>query len=129
MDLIDRSALIEHLTRRNRFADARRAAGAVIGAKTIEQALMALVLLASAIAIKLREQVGMLLRHQVGLLCFTLKEIRIESQAGRRCRGFRGGAHLVHARCKDQQKNTNYRADEQTHSIFSPEHVDHHCEL
>src|SRR5258708_13128719 len=67
MNLIHRRPLTQHLRRRNRLAHADIASGTMIGAETIQQILVALVLLAPAITIELRDQVRVFARDNIGL--------------------------------------------------------------
>ena len=70
---------------------------------------MPLVLLASAIAIELREQVGMLLRNEVGLVNFTREAVGVERNT-RAIAGAAGTAHTVNA-CHHCQQDNEYRRD------------------
>ena len=80
-NLLDRHAVVGQLARGHRFADTDFAARAVRAAKAIQQALVTVVLLASAVAVQLREQLRMLLRDRISLPGIALKLVRIERQA------------------------------------------------
>src|SRR5579864_1816856 len=109
MNLIDGRAALSKLSRHNRLARADRTSGGVVGAIAIEQVLMPLVLLASAIAIELCEQLGMLLRNEVGLVNLTREAVGVERNT---CgiAGAAGTAHAVNAGDHCQQDN-EYRRD------------------
>ena len=79
-NLLDRHPVVGQLARGHRFADTDFAARAVRAAKTIEQILVAVMLLASAVAMQLGEQFRMLLRDRIGLPRITLKLVGIERQ-------------------------------------------------
>jgi hypothetical protein len=91
----------------------------MVGAKAIEQVLMPLVLLASAIAIELREQVGMLLRNEVGLVNFTREDVRVERNTCAIARAA-GAAHTVNARYHCQQYNQYGRDNYRTSGRVAP---------
>ena len=55
----------------------------MIGAEAIQQTLMAFMLLASTVAVKLRQQLRMLLRDDVGLARFALEMVGIQREAVR----------------------------------------------
>jgi len=77
-NLLDRSPIFIKLPRGHRFTCAGGASGTMIGAKAIQQVLMAFVLLTAAIAIELRKQLRMLLCSQIGCTGLALKQLWIQ---------------------------------------------------
>jgi hypothetical protein len=107
-NLIGRQPTVGHLTCRDRLADACVASGAMVVAEAIEQAFVPLMLFASAVAMKLHEQVWMLLRDEVGLARVTLKQVRIERQPARHSDRIRRCAYLV-----DGDTDEGYKRDDE----------------
>ena len=70
-----------HLCGGDRLAHAGRAFGAMARTEAIEQALMALMLLATAVAVQLLEQVGMLLRGLVSQPGIPLELLGIQRES------------------------------------------------
>src|ERR1700730_4436920 len=67
-DLFDRSSRLIHARRIDRFTDADPAMSAVIIAEAVQQVGMAVKPVASAIAVQLGQQLGMLARGRVGVV-------------------------------------------------------------
>ena len=79
--LIDRRTLLRQLLRHQRLTDADFALRAVVASITIEQILMAVHPVTTAIAMQLRKQRRTLLRNLVGLLCRPNELVGIECHA------------------------------------------------
>ena len=117
-NLVGRSAIVEELPRHHGFADTDSASGAMISTEAFEQVAVAFMLFASAIAMELGEQVGVLLRDQVGLVCVALEEAGVEREAAGGGGGIRRGAHVVNAQTRDDKYRENDCADEKASRAF-----------
>src|SRR5712672_3637414 len=120
MNLIHRRPLTQHLTRRNRLAHADIAGGTMIGAETIQQILVALVLLAPAITIELREQVRVIARDNIGLPRVALVQLRILRETGARARAarIRGRSHVPYSGARQQEYPEGRDRDHPTRPIL-----------
>jgi hypothetical protein len=107
-NLIRRQPTVGHLACRHGLTNACVASGAMVAAEAIEQALVSLMLLASAGAMKLREQFGMLLRDQVGLARVTREQVWIERQPARHSDRIRRCPYLV-----DGDTDESYKRDDE----------------
>jgi hypothetical protein len=83
-NLVDRHPLIRKLFGAHGFANAGITASGVIRAKTVEQILVALMLLAATVAVELSQKLGMRARDFVGGAGIALKQLWVESKILRR---------------------------------------------
>src|SRR3990172_3650665 len=117
-NLLDWRALLEHAPGLNRFADTNLASAAMTIAITVEKALVALVLVATAIAMKLRNQRRVVTRDLIGLSHRPGEKrgVKRNRMLAARCRIHRslvGRSSLVGANAEVQADRNHHATDDQ----------------